>query len=62
MWCWGCTVKATTVMNWKFLLMGQPDAGAPLQVTSTLVPKMVHSRRGYVEKKAFRDFFYLTRR
>ena len=43
----------------RFLLVGTPKADAPLQVTSTLVPKMVHRKRGYVEKPMPRDFFYV---
>lgn len=42
----------------KFLVFG----GEPLKVTSTLIEDMKHSTRGYVEKSAFRDFFYLLRR
>ena len=42
----------------KFLVFG----GDPLVVTSTLIEDMKHQRRGYVEKSAFRDFFYLLRR
>jgi hypothetical protein len=42
----------------KFLVFG----GEPLKVTSTLIEDMKHSTRGYVEKTAFRDFFYLVRR
>lgn len=42
----------------KFLVFG----GEPLKVTSTLIEDMKHSTRGYVEKAAFRDFFYLLRR
>jgi hypothetical protein len=52
-------------INWswtRFLVMGQPSPDAPLQVTSTLIPEMVHQRRGYVEKPIDRDFFYVTRR
>lgn len=42
----------------KFLVFG----GEPLSVTSTLIEDMKHARRGYVEKSAFRDFFYFIRR
>lgn len=42
----------------KFLVFG----GDPLTITSTLIEDMKHSRRGYVEKSAFRDFFYFKRR
>jgi hypothetical protein len=58
-------VAATQLdINWswtKFLLIGAPG-GAELQVTSTLIPKMVHARTGYVKRPAHRDFFYVTRR
>ncbi|HPB94851.1 MAG TPA: hypothetical protein PKW66_03005 [Polyangiaceae bacterium] len=47
--------------NWtRFLLFGTPDG--VLQVTSTLIPKMVHRKRGYVALSEDRDFFYLKRR
>jgi hypothetical protein len=52
-------------INWswtRFLLMGRPDPDAPLQVTGTLIPEMVHQRLGYVQKAIDRDFFYVTRR
>jgi hypothetical protein len=61
----GATDAAQLDINWtwtRFLLLGQPRAGAPLQVTSTLIPKMVHRKRGYVEETQPRDFFYLARR
>lgn len=51
-------------INWsytRFLLFGRPSPGEPLQVTSTLVPKIKHSRQGYVSTPAERDFFYLRR-
>ena len=46
----------------RFLLVGKPKPDAPLQVTSTLIPKMVHDKTGYVSKAAPRDFFYIRRR
>ena len=58
----GAVAAAQLDINWswtKFLLMGQPSADAPLQVTSTLIPLMVHARNGYVERSAARDFFYI---
>lgn len=46
----------------RYLLIGKPKPDQKLQVTSTLVPKMVHQKLGYVERPAPRDFFYLRRR
>jgi hypothetical protein len=46
----------------KFLTFGRAEPGGRLEVTGTLVPKTKHTRFGYVEKPAERDFFYLTRR
>lgn len=59
----GAVVAAQLDINWswtKFLLMGQDDGA--LRVTSTLIPKTVHAKNGYVERSAARDFFYVTRR
>ncbi|MBW2525249.1 MAG: phosphodiester glycosidase family protein [Deltaproteobacteria bacterium] len=61
----GAVAAAQLDINWswtRFLLFGTPAAGERLQVTSTLIPQMVHARFGYVEKAGFRDFFYVTRR
>lgn len=61
----GAVAAAETDINWsytRFLLMGRPTPADPVQVVSTLVPKMVHSKRGYVEKAATRDFFYVARK
>lgn len=61
----GAVDAAQLDINWswtRFLLMGQPSVEAPLQVTSTLIPKMVHRKRGYVQETQPRDFFYLARR
>lgn len=58
----GARSAAQLDINWswtKFLVFGHGDK---LLVTSSLIPKMVHSRNGYVDRKAFRDFFYLVRR
>ncbi len=61
----GAANVAELDINWsytKFLTFGRPAPGAPLEVTGTLVPKTKHTRYGYVEKPAERDFFYVTRR
>ncbi len=61
----GAVSAAELDINWsytRFLLMGRPSPGEPVQVVSTLVPKIEHSKRGYVEKAATRDFFYVTRK
>ncbi len=46
----------------RFLIFGKPKADAPLQVTSTLVPKMEHRKRGYIHRAEPRDFFYVIRK
>lgn len=61
----GAVSAAELDINWsytRFLLMGRPTPSEPVQVLSTLVPKIEHSKRGYVEKAATRDFFYVTRK
>ncbi len=61
----GAVSAAQLDINWswtRFLLFGQPKTDTRLQVTSTLIPKMVHGRFGYVTKSAARDFFYIMRR
>lgn len=60
----GAVNAAQLDINWsytRFLLYGRPAPGEPLQVTSTLIPKIKHSAQGYVAKAAERDFFYLKR-
>jgi hypothetical protein len=60
----GASSAAELDINWywtRFLLFGAPN-GEPLQVTSTLIPKMEHLKRGYVERPSTRDFFYFTER
>jgi hypothetical protein len=61
----GAVAAAELDINWsytKFLFFGRPSPGAPLEVTSALVPKTKHTRTGYVAKPAERDFFYIARR
>jgi hypothetical protein len=60
----GAKDAAQLDINWswtRFLVFGEPE-GKALQTTSTLIPKMVHTKRGYVETAADRDFFYVIRR
>ncbi len=60
----GAVNAAQLDINWsytRFLLFGRPAPGGPLQVTSTLIPKIKHSRDGYVTNPSERDFFYLKR-
>ena len=59
----GAVHAAQLDINWnwtRFLLFGGPPAQP--SVTSTLIPQMVHRKRGYVEHPVDRDFFYVTRR
>ena len=61
----GATSAAQLDINWswtRFLLFGRPQPDAELEVTSTLIPQMVHRRNGYVVRSVARDFFYLMRR
>jgi len=61
----GATGAAQLDINWswtRFLLVGRPTPAADLEITSTLVPKMNHSKAGYLSKPAERDFFYLSLR
>jgi hypothetical protein len=61
----GASDAAQLDINWswtRFLVFGVPAPEAELQVTSTLVPQMVHRRTGYVSRAVARDFFYLRRR
>ncbi|MEZ4301075.1 MAG: phosphodiester glycosidase family protein [Polyangiaceae bacterium] len=59
----GAVSAAQLDINWsytRFLRMGRPSPGDAVQVVSTLVPKIEHSKKGYVEKAATRDFFYVV--
>jgi hypothetical protein len=61
----GAAGAAQLDINWsytRFLLYGRPSPGAPPEVTATLLPKIQHSRLGYVQKPSARDFFYLAHR
>lgn len=60
----GATSAAQLDINYywvRFLLFGQVGAD-PLRVTSTLIPKMEHRKRGYVHLAEPRDFFYVLRK
>jgi hypothetical protein len=60
----GAKSAAELDINWywtRFLLFGQKP-GEPLQITSTLIPKMEHQPRGYVARPSTRDFFYFVER
>jgi len=61
----GAVDAAQLDVNWsytRFLLFGRPTPQEPLQVVSTLIPKIKHTREGYVTNPSERDFFYLKRR
>ena len=61
----GAVGAAELDINWsytRFVLFGRPAPDAPLEATATLLPKISHSRFGYVSKPSGRDFFYLLRR
>jgi hypothetical protein len=60
----GAVNAAQLDINWsytRFLFFGRPSPGEPLEVTSTLIPKIKHTRQGYVSNPSERDFFYLRR-
>jgi hypothetical protein len=60
----GAVNAAQLDINWgytRFLFFGRPSPTEPLQVVSTLIPKIKHTKHGYVTKPAERDFFYLKR-
>jgi hypothetical protein len=60
----GAVNAAQLDINWsytRFLFFGRPSPGEPLEVTSTLIPKIKHTRQGYVTNPSERDFFYLRR-
>lgn len=60
----GAINAAQLDINWsytRFLFFGRPTPGDPLQVTETLIPKIKHSKQGYVTNPSERDFFYLRR-
>ena len=44
------------------IVAGNAVQGAPLQVVSTLIPKMKSPLTGYVTRPSERDFFYLSRK
>lgn len=61
----GASAAAETDINYswtRFLLVGQRAGSSDVQITSTLVPKMVHQKQGYLKRPAARDFFYVRRR
>lgn len=60
----GALNAAQLDINWsytRFLFFGKPSENEPLSVVSTLIPKMKHTSRGYVESASERDFFYLKK-
>jgi len=61
----GARSAAQLDINWswtRFLVFGNPAPDGELQVTSTLIPQMVHRPTAYVSRHVGRDFFYVTRR
>jgi hypothetical protein len=61
----GAASAAQLDINWswtRFLVFGKPTPDGKLQVTSTLIPQMVHRPTSYVARHVGRDFFYVTRR
>ncbi len=61
----GAVNAAQMDINWsytRFLLFGENAEEPRVHVTSKLIPKLEGSKRGYVERKASRDFFYIKTR
>src|SRR5258706_5988582 len=59
----GATSVAELDINWSFTrfnFYGKKDG--TLQVTSTLIPKLVHTKKSYVGEAAERDLFYINHR
>lgn len=60
----GATTAAQLDINWsytRFNFYAKNDDGK-LEVKSTLVPKLVHTKRSYVADVAERDFFYVRKK
>ena len=60
----GAVHAAQLDINWsytRFVFFGRPSPSEPLEVTATLIPKIKHTRQGYVSNPSERDFFYLRR-
>lgn len=61
----GAEFAAELDINWswtRFLLYSDVEGRSEPEVTSTLIPEMVHRRGQYVAKPAARGFFYVTPR
>ncbi|MBN2197163.1 MAG: phosphodiester glycosidase family protein [Polyangiaceae bacterium] len=59
----GAVSAAELDINWswtRFLVVGR--RGTTPEITSTLIPQMVHERGAYLTRPAARDFFYVVRR
>jgi hypothetical protein len=60
----GAATAAQLDINWsytRFNFYTKNDSGQ-LEVRSTLVPKLVHTKKSYVAEIAHRDFFYVRRK
>jgi hypothetical protein len=61
----GVTAAAELDINWSFTrfnFYGRPSPKAPVEVTGTLIPQLVHTKKSYVAEIAPRDFFYVKKR
>jgi len=61
----GAVTAAELDINWsytRFNFYGRKTEGGPLEVTSTLIPQLVHGKRSYVADIAERDFFYIRKK
>jgi len=60
----GLKSAAQLDINWsytRFFLFERRADGVP-QIRETLIPKLKFNRARYIEKKSYRDFFYVTKR
>ena len=61
----GAVSAAQLDINWsytRFLSYAPSASEGTLEVRAALIPKLVYHKHRYVEKPAYRDFFYLLRR
>lgn len=61
----GTTSAAELDINWSFTrfnFYGRSSPKEPLEVTGTLVPQLVHTKKSYISEIAPRDFFYVKKK
>jgi hypothetical protein len=61
----GVTSAAELDINWSFTrfnFYGRKSPKEPVEVSGTLVPQLVHTKKSYVSELAPRDFFYIKKK